>query len=523
MVKAVIGVNRQPYCFSKYKPKMEVKYLTEWVEKHNKKNLLFKDIKKFRSHFVVSFFHVKFKLFVCFDTKTNFCFWSDKNCLQCSEKNSFSLFKEHLTKAVLSGIELLNNDRIILFHFKKVDIYNKENSYSLIFEFIPRYSNMILTRTDFNKPVIIDCLKKISFSENSVRQVLPGQSYSPPPVFDSNRKIDIPEYPLYLDLTNYKISGKPVNNHGFSDINSMFENLFFNGILINQFKSEAKQVLLLIKKNIAKKEKKLLKLQSELNAAEGESKWKKYAELLKFNLNSKNIENDCLEVTDYFAENCPVIKIPIQPDKNLLQNMQDYFKKFRKARKGKKKIKNQIELTLNEISELEKQLFELNEINDFQELSEFMSSADINQSIPSSSRKKKQTYKSIEVDEDWRIFIGRTSHENDVLTTRLAKPDDWWFHSRIFHGSHIILKNYKKKVPEPFLIESCSRLAAYYSKAKHSTNVPVDFTMIRYVTKPNGSPPGYVIYKNQKTLFVNPGDIKEISTLILQNVRSLNE
>jgi predicted ribosome quality control (RQC) complex YloA/Tae2 family protein len=131
--------------------------------------------------------------------------------------------------------------------------------------------------------------------------------------------------------------------------------------------------------------------------------------------------------------------------------------------------------------------------------------------------KKKEQFKRLKVNEEWDIFMGRTSRENDLLTCKTAKPTDWWFHSRVFHGTHLVLRNYRKQEPNNELIILCSRIAAYYSKAKNSTNVPVDYTQIRYVTKPHGAASGYVIYKNQKTLFVTPISIRDAANYINEN------
>lgn len=107
----------------------------------------------------------------------------------------------------------------------------------------------------------------------------------------------------------------------------------------------------------------------------------------------------------------------------------------------------------------------------------------------------------------WDIFVGRSSKKNDELTLHFAKPNDWFFHTRIYHGSHIIVKNPTKleHLPEQ-LKEVAAGIAAYYSKAKHSTKVPVDYTLVRYVTKPRKSAPGLVVYKIHKTVFVDPID-----------------
>ncbi|OQX71775.1 MAG: hypothetical protein B6D62_01455 [Candidatus Cloacimonas sp. 4484_275] len=101
-----------------------------------------------------------------------------------------------------------------------------------------------------------------------------------------------------------------------------------------------------------------------------------------------------------------------------------------------------------------------------------------------------------------------------MLTTKMAKPQDWWFHSRIFHGAHLILRNYNRlQLPEKLKI-LCCRLAAYHSKAGKSSNVPVDYTQIRYVRKPKGSPAGYVTYTNQKTMYVDPLSWREAAQWI---------
>ena len=99
-----------------------------------------------------------------------------------------------------------------------------------------------------------------------------------------------------------------------------------------------------------------------------------------------------------------------------------------------------------------------------------------------------------------------TSHGYKMVgMDHFAKPDDRFFHTRIYHGAHVIVRNPEKResLPEK-IIATAAGIAAYFSKAKHSTKVPVDFTQIRYVTKPRKSAPGFVIYKNNKTLFVDP-------------------
>ena len=106
-----------------------------------------------------------------------------------------------------------------------------------------------------------------------------------------------------------------------------------------------------------------------------------------------------------------------------------------------------------------------------------------------------------------RILVGRNNKENDHLTLKTADKKDLWFHTKDIPGSHVILSTQGQKPTDEAMIQAAS-LAAYYSKARNSSNVPVDYTLVRYVKKPSGAKPGMVIYTDHKTLYVDP--IKEL-------------
>lgn len=105
--------------------------------------------------------------------------------------------------------------------------------------------------------------------------------------------------------------------------------------------------------------------------------------------------------------------------------------------------------------------------------------------------------------EDFVVFVGKNNKQNDYLTTKASKKDDIWFHVKDSHGSHVILKT-EGKTPSSSVLEKCASLAAYYSKARQSSNVPVDFCPVSHVKKPSGSKPGMVIYTGYQTLYVEP-------------------
>ena len=101
------------------------------------------------------------------------------------------------------------------------------------------------------------------------------------------------------------------------------------------------------------------------------------------------------------------------------------------------------------------------------------------------------------------VLVGRNNRQNDLLTLKTASKTDLWFHTKDIHGSHVILKTDGRQPGEKALLEA-ARLAAYHSKARESSNVPVDYTLVKYVSKPAGAKPGMVIYVNNKTLYVDP-------------------
>ena len=94
--------------------------------------------------------------------------------------------------------------------------------------------------------------------------------------------------------------------------------------------------------------------------------------------------------------------------------------------------------------------------------------------------------------EDYTVLVGKNNKQNDYITLKIANPNDYWFHTKDIHGSHVILRC-SNSTPKLEIITKCAQIAAYYSKARFSSNVPVDYTLKKYVKKPNGSNPGYVI------------------------------
>ncbi|WP_230136033.1 NFACT RNA binding domain-containing protein, partial [Peribacillus frigoritolerans] len=99
------------------------------------------------------------------------------------------------------------------------------------------------------------------------------------------------------------------------------------------------------------------------------------------------------------------------------------------------------------------------------------------------------------------IFVGKNNKQNDYLTNKFARRDEIWLHTKDIPGSHVVIRN---ESPSEKTIKEAAVLAAFFSKAKQSSSVPVDFTQVRHVKKPNGSKPGFVIYDQQQTVYITP-------------------
>ncbi len=470
---------------------MKYKYLAAWANANSNAKAVFKKIEKYEDQYRIIFRKKNVFLQINLASEDTFCFFTEENFLPWQEANDLSVISTHLSSARLNGIEISKTDRIIYFQFEKIDIYNQKQNYSLVIELIPRYQNIILVDSS---NMIIDCKKKISFAENRHRQIIPAVEYKAPDVEYKNVSEQI-IFPL-------KKEGNIIlenSSDGFRNVNDFFNYIYYQEIFYKRNEKKRSAAIKIVNKQIKKISRKIEKMQVELASAEKETEWKQKAELLKGNYNKIKPGMDKIKVPNYYEENFPEIEIPLSPELSVQQNIDKYFKKYRKSRDGKIIIKKQIEKALTEIDQLEKEIFDLEEQEFFFK----------NKSDTKSKKQNKKGLKKISIDEEWEIFIGRTRIENDYLTTRMAKPDDWWFHTRIYRGTHIILRNYKRKEVPEALKFLCCRLAAYFSKAKKSSNIPVDYTQIRYVRKPRGSVAGYVTYKNQKTLYVDPLSMRD--------------
>ena len=277
---------------------------------------------------------------------------------------------------------------------------------------------------------------------------------------------------------------------------------------INQKTQDLKR---LISQNIERCVNKKEMQQKTLNDIANRDELRLFGELITANIYSIKKGMTLVELINFYSEENEIISIALDDNLTPSENAQKYFKAYNKAKRTFEAIQNQIIANDNELEYLEGVLtFITNAINEQdindirQELKEQGYIKKIKTLKGKVSKKKSKPYHFISSD-GYDIYVGKNNTQNDELTLKFAKPNDMWFHTKIIPGSHVIVVNKGEEIPDSTLTEAAT-LSAYYSKARNSTMVPVDYTQKRNVKKPNGAKPGMVIYETNKTAYINPSE-----------------
>ena len=233
-------------------------------------------------------------------------------------------------------------------------------------------------------------------------------------------------------------------------------------------------------------------------------------ELIKANLYAIEQGSAVARVQNYYDENLSMIEIPLDVALTPQQNAAKYFKDYKKSCAAVQSLGALIENDQKEIEYLEsvsESLSRCKTLSDVVEIREELSLGGyIRQNAKKSPRKKAQPqFTEYTSREGYKIIVGKNNLQNDYITCTLASKGDMWFHTKNIHGSHVVVFCGGAELSEETILFA-ARLAAKNSKASTSSNVPVDYTPIKYVKKPSGAKAGMVIYTTNKTVFVTPED-----------------
>ena len=394
------------------------------------------------------------------------------------------------------------------------EMTSSENLYNLITEANTSLSKFFTNKfTGFSNPFIKNILKKLNidnqnFSKEDI-DVLFNYLCNILNNLDTN-SISIISYTNEKGKSDYVIDY--VQKSEDLEINFFIDDFYYNKENLDNFSSYRNNLLKLISQVLKKYSYRLENINSKLKECANKDLYKLYGELITANLyRLTDVNSDKITLENYY-DNFNPIEIPINTSISISENAKKYFKKYNKLKNAldvvtfqKKETEQELEYIESIIYELDsaKSLEDVDEI--FNELSDSVIFKDYIQTGKNKNNKKsdsKSTPREFTVD-GYTVLVGKNNKQNDYLTTKIADKDDIWFHTKDIHGSHVILRHPKQNIPIDTL-EKCAKLAAYYSKAKLSTNVPVDYCPVKFVKKPNGSKPGMVLYTNNKTLYVNP-------------------
>lgn len=431
------------------------------------------------------------------------------------------------------NVILLNEENIIIDSLRHI---NNENSTHIIIPNI-RYKYPNVSKLNF-----LDCLNFEEFKNKTnnnidcISDIYNGISKQFINFIKENLLInDLESIYNYLnsiisntDSLNLKF--EIYNNDYFLVPSSYLENLSLNFFIDDfYYKKECAEdlkiyrdtVLKLILSTLSKYKKRLKNIDTKLSECTNMDKYRLYGELITANLYKIKKDNLSEIKLENYYDNNNLIEISLNKRYSPQHNAKNFYKKYNKLKKALEIVTKQKEETLSEIEYIESIVYELDNCSNiedvqvvYDEISEneiFKNSLNTKNTYKKNYSKKPKKLTSNKfvaynplkyVVDKYTIYVGRNNKENDYLTNKFASKNDLWFHTKDIHGSHVILKTLPgETVPENIIYEA-AKLASQHSKAKSSSNVPVDYCLVQFVKKIPGNKPGLVIYRNNKTIYV---------------------
>ncbi len=484
------------------------------------------------------------------------------------------VLRKYLEGSVLQSIDQVGVDRIVNFNFSNRNELGDQVQLVLSLELMGRHSNVILY--DKKSGQIIDLLKRVNPDENRVRLLLPKAKYELPPLipgingfkiteaefnlkatdtapatlakqfggldrddrqelegyleddlsfssfktfmdqFDKkgafilktpkNKRKIFPYLPYHLDLT--KEASDPDFNHALDEFYQYQSNQ-------DWVKQKSSQIERVIKNEHNKLTKKIVKLKKQLDQAENSEGYRIRGEILNANLAQVKPGMSQIELPNYYDNNKP-IKIKLDTALSPARNGQKYFTRYKKLRDSIKHVKEQISIAQTNLNYFDtiQTAIDNAEPQDIDQITDELMSQGYLKKPQKPKRKKKITEKNLNkfrISSGKTVLVGKNNLQNDWLTLKKANKTDIWFHVKNIPGSHVILQSSEATDED---IKETAEIAAYFSKAKNSAHVQVDYVADKRVKKPNSAKPGFVIYTGQNSIEVTPEKERVLSKRI---------
>ena len=467
------------------------------------------------------------------------------------------LLRKHIEGGVITAVEQHGSDRLIILRIRARNEIGDEIERELHVEMMGRHSNIILV--DAERDMILDSLKHLPPSVNSYRTILPGQDYIFPPSQDKRNPYDkeanfsglgskeiVSEFAGFSPLTAKELEYRLANdassaqaflndfttaqpngyyveqqgksyfsatplthleqeNIRFDNLSELLDRIYYAKAERDRVKQQAGDLERWLQNEIAKLKLKLKKLQKEQDQAQKRDQLQLNGELIMANLHTIKKGMKQVDVVNYYNEE--TVTITLDPRKTPIENSQKYYSRYQKAKTAVVKTQEQIHKTEEDIRYFEQLMQQVQQagLSDIEEIREELAEQGY-MKAQKSKKKKKPTKPSVEnyvSSHGIAISVGKNNKQNDYVTFKVASKSDTWLHTKDIPGSHVVIHSQE---PDEETILEAATIAAYFSKARDSASVPVDYTEVRQVKKPSGAKPGFVIYFEQKTVYVTPDE-----------------
>ncbi len=303
----------------------------------------------------------------------------------------------------------------------------------------------------------------------------------------------------------------------FQSVNEMLDEFYAHKAERDQVKQIAKDLSRKINNELSKSKRKLKIHEQTIKKAQNAQHYQKLGELLTAHLHLVKKGDETVTVINYYEKNQPELLIQLKTDKSPSENAQIFFNRYRKMGTAKQKAEKELLKTKNEMTYLEDvlQFIEHARVGDIEEIrEELRQQGYLKRNVATKKRKRtKPVPEQFKASDGTTIYVGKNNSQNEYVTHRLANKNDTWLHTLNIPGSHVLIKS---SDPTEQTILEAAQLAAYFSKARQSASVPVDYTKVKHVKKPSGAKPGFVTYDNQKTVFVTP-DVNLVDSMTVKN------
>ena len=309
----------------------------------------------------------------------------------------------------------------------------------------------------------------------------------------------------YLHVGQY---GGAAEEETYTNFSRLLDDFYEKREQAERVKQKGQDLVKTASNGAARLRRKIAAQEQELAESKNRDKWRVYGELITANLYRMERGMSRLTAQNYYDPDCADVDIPLDVRLSPQENAAKYFKKYTKAKTAEKYITAQLEKARVELTYLESVLQELTLAESEQDFNDIRAELTDGGYLRAKGRKQPQRPskpREFRSTAGLRILVGRNNRQNDRLTAKDAEKWDIWLHTQRIHGSHVILCTGGAQPDEQSLLEAAS-LAAYFSQAQDGTKVPVDFTQVKYVKKPAGSPPGFVNYTNYKTILADPSE-----------------